>query len=55
MTTTRTRDWAVVADDGACVTYCTSLAGAKRSAKGFNPAFQSLVIKHKGEIVQVIR
>ena len=57
MTTTKTRDFTVVATgaNGGCMTHCTSLAGAVRSAKGFAPSFASIVIHHKGEVVKVIR
>ena len=56
MTTTRTRDFTVIANgDGVCMTHCTTLAGAVRSAKGFAPSFTSIVIRHKGEVVKVIR
>lgn len=50
-----TRPFAVVADNGACITHCTSLQGAVRSAKGFAPSFTSIVIRHNGEVVKVIR
>jgi hypothetical protein len=52
---TTARPFTVVADDGACVTHCTTLKGAVRSARGFSPDFASLVIRHKGETVRVIR
>lgn len=53
---TATRDFTVIADgDGRCMTHCTSLQGAIRSAKGFAPTFTSIVIRHKGEVVKVIR
>lgn len=55
MATTNTRPFAVVADHGACITHCTTLAGAIRSAKGFGPGFRSIVIRHNGEVVRVIR
>ena len=55
MTTTTARPFTVVADDGACVTHCSTLAGAVRSAKRFAPSFASLVIRHNGEVVRVIR
>lgn len=55
-TTTRTRDFTVIANgDGVCMTHCTTLAGAVRSAKGFAPSFTSIVIRHNGEVVKVIR
>lgn len=56
MATTKTRDFTVIATgDGVSMTHCTSLAGAVRSAKGFAPCFTSIVIRHKGEVVKVIR
>ena len=59
MATTKTRDFTVVAastpDAASCMTHCTSLAGAVRSAEGFHPSFTSIVIRHKGEVVKVIR
>jgi hypothetical protein len=57
MATTKTRDFAVIATDneGVSTSHCTSLAGAVRSAKGFAPCFTSIVIRHKGEVVKVIR
>jgi hypothetical protein len=53
---TRTRDFTVIATgDGVSMTHCTSLQGAIRSAKGFAPCFTSIVIRHNGEVVKVIR
>lgn len=49
------RPFSVVADWGACVTHCKTLKGAIRSAEGFSPVFQSIVIRHNGETVKVIR
>jgi hypothetical protein len=53
--TATARPFTVVADGGACVTYCSSLKGAIRSAKNFSPLFTSLVIRHNFELVKVIR
>ena len=53
--TTTARPFTVVADHGDCVTHCTSLKGAMRSAKGFAPSFTSIVIRHNGELVKVVR
>ena len=50
-----TKPFAVVADGGACITHCTSLAGAIRSARGFAPSFASIIIRHNGETVKVVR
>lgn len=54
---TATRDFTVIATDseGVSMSHCTSLQGAIRSAKGFAPTFTSIVIRHKGEVVKVIR
>ena len=52
---TITKPFAVVADGGACITHSKSLQGAIRSAKGFAPTFTSIVIRHNGEVVKVIR
>jgi len=49
------KPFAVVADGGACITHCASLAGAIRSARGFAPSFTSIVIRHDGQTVRVIR
>ena len=49
------RPFTVVADHGACVTYCKTLEGALRSAKNFSPMFNSLVIRHNLDLVKVIR
>lgn len=55
----KTRDFTVVAGStphaASCMTHCSSLAGAIRSAKGFHPSFTSIVIRHKGEVVKVVR
>jgi hypothetical protein len=53
--TATARPFTVVADGGACVTYCSSLKGAIRSAKNFSPLFTSLVIRHNFDVVKVIR
>lgn len=52
-----TRPFAVVADGKrwACITHCKNLQGAIRIAKGFAPSFTSIVIRHNGEVVKVIR
>lgn len=56
MATTTARPFTVVAQgDGVCMTHCTTLAGAVRSARGFAPCFTSIVIRHNGEVVRVIR
>lgn len=49
------RPFTVIADGGACITYCSSLKGAIRSAKNFSPDFKSLVIRHNFDLVKVIR
>ncbi len=50
------RPFTVVADgDGRCMTHCSSLQGAIRSAKGFSPTFTSIAILKNGEVVKVIR
>lgn len=53
--TNTARPFTVVADHGDCVTHCSSLKGAMRSAKGFAPSFTSIVIRHNGELVKVVR
>jgi hypothetical protein len=59
MTTTKARSFTVVAastpDAASCMTHCSSLAGAIRSAKGFHPSFTSIVIRHDGEVIKVVR
>lgn len=55
MNTNTTRPFAVVANGGECITHCKNLQGAIRSAKGFAPSFTSIVIRHNGEVVKVIR
>ncbi len=49
------RPFTVIADGGACITYCASLKGAIRSAKNFSPDFKSLVIRHNFDVVKVVR
>jgi hypothetical protein len=53
--TNTARPFTVVADHGDCVTHCSSLKGAMRSAKGFALSFTSIVIRHNGELVKVVR
>jgi hypothetical protein len=48
------KPYCVVAD-GQAVTFCKSLAGAVRSAKGFAPCFKSLEIRCNGRLLEVIR
>jgi hypothetical protein len=55
MNTNTARPFAVVANGGECITHCKNLQGAIRSAKGFAPSFTSIVIRHNGEVVKVIR
>ena len=53
---TTARPFTVVADgEGRCMTHCSSLQSAVRSAKGFSSTFTSIVILKNGEVVRVIR
>ena len=54
---TAARPFLVVAHSpqGCGQTHCASLKGAERSAKGFAPCYTSIVIRHNGEVVKVIR
>jgi hypothetical protein len=54
MNTNTARPFVVVAD-GQANTHCKTLQGAIRSAKGFAPCWTSIVIRHNGEVVKVIR
>jgi hypothetical protein len=54
MNTNTPRPFVVVAD-GQANTHCKTLQGAIRSAKGFAPCWTSIVIRHNGEVVKVIR
>jgi hypothetical protein len=56
MTRSTSRPFTVHAQgDGVCMTHCSTLAGAIRSAKKFAPSFTSIVIRHNGEVVKVVR